>query len=88
MSFTILAQMVGLLANLLIILIILWVILSWILPPYHALRQALDRVLEPMLSPIRRVIPLVGMIDLSPMVLMILIELISRFLINVLRSMG
>ena len=88
MSFTILAQMVGLLANLLIILIILWVILSWILPPYHALREALDRVVEPMLSPIRRVIPLVGMIDLSPMILMILIELISRFLINVLRSMG
>ena len=47
MSFSILAQMIGLLANLLIILIFLWVIVSWILPPYHPLREALDRLVEP-----------------------------------------
>ena len=88
MSFAILAQMIGLLANLLFILIFLWVILSWILPPYHPLREALDRVVEPMLSPIRRVVPLVGMIDLSPMILMILIEVASRILVSLLLSMG
>ncbi len=88
MSFAILAQMIGLLANLLIILIFIWVIVSWILPPYHPIREALDRIVEPMLAPIRRVIPLVGMIDLSPMILMILIELASRILISLLLSVG
>ncbi len=86
MSGAILAQMVGLLANLLIILIFVWVIVSWILSPYHPLREALDRIVGPMLAPIRRVVPMVGMLDLSPMILMILIELISRLLINVLSS--
>ncbi len=87
MTGAVLAQMVGLLANLLIILIFIWVILSWILSPYHPLREALDRIVEPMLAPIRRVIPSVGMIDLSPMILMILIELASRILQSLLFSL-
>ncbi len=86
MTGAVLAQMVGLLANLLIILIFIWVILSWILSPYHPIREALDRIVEPMLAPIRRVIPSVGMIDLSPMILMILIELASRVLQSLLFS--
>lgn len=86
MTFAVLAQMIGLLANLLIVLIFVWVIVSWILSPYHPLRQALDRLVEPMLAPIRRVVPMVGMLDLSPMILMILIELASRILISVLSS--
>ncbi len=88
MSFAILAQLIGLLANVLIILLFIWVIVSWILPPYHPLREALDRIVEPMLAPIRRVVPLAGMIDLSPMILMILIELASRILVSLLLSFG
>jgi YggT family protein len=86
MTGAILAQMIGLLSTLLIILIFVWVIVSWILAPYHPVREALDRIVEPMLAPIRRVIPMVGMLDLSPMILMVLIELVSRFLISVLVS--
>ena len=86
MSFSILAQLIGLLANILIILIFIWVIVSWILPPFHPLREALDRIIEPMLAPIRNVLPTAGMIDFSPMVLMILIELASRILVSILLS--
>ncbi len=84
MSGAILAQAIGLLTNILIILIFVWVIVSWILSPYHPIRQALDRIVEPMLAPIRRVIPPVGMLDLSPIILMVLIELASRILISLL----
>ncbi len=81
------AQMIGLLANLLIVLIFIWVIVSWVLAPYHPLREALDRIMEPMLGPIRRVVPpLGGTLDLSPMILMILIELLSRILVSLLSS--
>jgi len=86
MSTANLAQMISLLANLFTILIIVWVIVSWILPPYHPLREALDRIVDPMLSPIRRVMPATGMIDLSPMILIILVELIARILISLLVS--
>lgn len=83
------AQMIGLLANLLIVLIFIWVIVSWVLAPYHPLREALDRIVEPMLGPIRRVVPPVGgTLDLSPMILMILIELLSRILVSLLSSVG
>jgi YggT family protein len=83
MSVLILVQLISMMTNLLIILIFIWVILSWILPPYHPIREALDRIVDPLLAPIRRVVPLMGMMDFSPMILMILIELISRVLINV-----
>jgi YggT family protein len=42
--------------------------------------------MEPLLAPIRRVVPLAGMIDFSPMILMILIEIISRVLIYIVLS--
>lgn len=88
MNVTLLVQLIGLMANLLTILIFVWVILSWIMPPYNPVREALDRIVEPMLAPIRRIIPMAGMIDFSPMILMILIEIIARFLINILISFG
>jgi YggT family protein len=86
MSVTILVQLIGLMANLLTILIFIWVILSWIMPPYNPVREILDRIVEPMLTPIRRIIPMTGMMDFSPMILMILIELIARVLINIILS--
>jgi len=86
MSVLILVQLISLVTNLLILLIFVWAILSWFVPPYNPVREALDRIVEPMLAPIRRLVPLAGMIDFSPMILMILIELISRVLINVVLS--
>ncbi len=84
MTGVLLAQLISYLANILIGVIFVWAIVSWILSPYHPLRQFLDRIVEPMVAPIRRVIPSVGMLDLSPLILMILIELVSRFLISIL----
>ena len=55
--------------------------------PSLAEREALDRIMEPLLAPIRRVVPLAGMIDFSPMILMILIEIISRVLIYIVLSL-
>lgn len=83
----VLAQLIGTLASLLTLLVIVSVILSWFMSPYHPLREALDRLVEPMLMPIRRVVPLVGGLDFSPMILIILIELVAQFLIRILYSL-
>jgi YggT family protein len=72
------------LQQILILLVILSVILSYFMDPYHPLRRGLDRLVEPMLNPIRRIVPLVGMIDFSPLVLIILIQIISGILIRLL----
>ncbi|MEZ4503255.1 MAG: YggT family protein [Dehalococcoidia bacterium] len=42
--------------------------------------QALDAITEPILDPLRRVIPLVGMIDITPMVAILLLLFISSAL--------
>jgi YggT family protein len=51
-------------------------------------REALDRIVEPMLAPIRRLIPQTGPVDFSPMVLIILIFLLEQVLYRLVRSLG
>ncbi len=80
------ADMIGLLANMLTILIFVTVLLSWFMPPDHPVRAALDRIVDPMLAPIRKIVPMAGMIDFSPMILMILIQVIANVLINLITS--
>ena len=47
------------LSQLLVLLVIVSVILSYFMDPYHPVRRGIDSVVEPMLSPIRRIVPLV-----------------------------
>lgn len=42
--------------------------------------QALDYITEPVLEPLRRVVPTIGMIDITPMVAIFLLVFISRAL--------
>lgn len=42
--------------------------------------QTLDALTEPILVPLRRVIPLIGMIDLTPMIAIFILLAISRAL--------
>lgn len=64
------------------------VILSFVLNPFHPVRRALDSVVDPMLAPIRRLLPPAGGLDFSPAVLMILIQIIGRVLISLLSQLG
>jgi len=70
--------------SLLELLVIAYVILSFVMDPYHPVRRWVDSIVEPMLMPIRRVVPLVGMMDFSPLILLILIRIISNLIINIL----
>ena len=40
-------------------------------------RQSVDRLIDPLLKPIRQIIPTVGRFDLSPIILIILVEIIA-----------
>ena len=66
------------------LLVILSVLLSYILDFYHPVRRFVDAIVEPMLMPIRRVVPLIGMFDISPIVLIILIRVVSNLIIKLL----
>ena len=82
-----LISLINIATQLLILLIILSAVLSYFMSPYHPVRETIDRIVEPMLSPIRRVVPLVGMFDLSPLVLYFLVRALSWALINFLSAL-
>lgn len=83
----ILISLIGLISQLLVLLVIISVILSYFMDPYHPVRRAIDSIVEPMLSPIRRIIPLVGALDFSPLILIILIQVLSNIIIGFLRTL-
>ena len=56
------------------------VVVSWTnVPREHPAVRFLDRLTEPLLGPIRRVLPPMGGIDFSPLVLLIGLLLLTSF---------
>lgn len=55
-------------------LIIVYAVLSWV-QTHSVLSDLVERLCAPPLTPIRRVLPLVGGIDLSPLVLLVLLQI-------------
>ena len=88
MNFEFLAQFVHLIATIFIWIVIASSLLSFIIPPYHPLREALDRIVSPFLNPIRRMMPPTGMVDFSPMILVFIVWLVDRVLIFIFLSLS
>ena len=87
MSVEFVALFVRVVAQLFIWIVIASALLSFFMSPYHPLREALDRIVDPFLRPIRNLMPNTGMIDFSPLILIFAVELVSRLLINILLSL-
>ena len=67
--------------NVLSLAIIARAIMSWFSPrPTNVLAVILYRVTEPLLAPLRRIIPMAGPFDFTPMVAIILLQLIANLL--------
>jgi YggT family protein len=61
--------------------IIVAVILSWIrLDPRHPVAEIVHTLTEPVLGPIRRALPPIGGLDLSPMLLLIALQVVKGLL--------
>lgn len=82
-----LITIISVLFTLLFWLVIISVILSYVMDPYHPVRRRVDSLVEPMLAPIRRVVPPIGMIDFSPFVLLILIQVFRNIIIRLLLAL-
>ncbi len=75
---TIGSQTVCLLFNLLVVAILIRALLSWFqMDPSNPFIQALSAVTDPIIDPIRRVVPRIMMIDFSPMIAMVILSVIS-----------
>jgi YggT family protein len=83
----ILVQIINLIYWLYFILIFLRFIFSWVRPdPYHQiwgpLMQITYQLTEPLLAPIRRILPAMGGLDFSPLILLFLLGFLRSILIN------
>ncbi|MEL7538451.1 MAG: YggT family protein [Pseudomonadota bacterium] len=58
---------------LMVFVLFVYVILSWVSSGYNPATAIVHSLAEPLLRPVRRIIPLVGGIDFSPMVLILLL---------------
>jgi YggT family protein len=84
----IIAQLVVFIFRALELLVLVDIIISYFMSPFNQFRQMLDRIVQPMLNPIRRILPATGMIDLSPLVLLILLQVLEYIVTSLLRSIG
>ena len=75
---------INLLVQVITILVLAKVILSYFMSPYHPIRETIDRIVNPFLEPIRRIMPSTGMIDFSPLVLLVLLQLLRRVVLSAL----
>jgi YggT family protein len=80
--FIIIGNIINFVSTILILLVIADSLVSFFLDPYHPVRVTLDRIVNPCLAPIRRVVPLVGMLDQSPLIFIILVEILTRILVG------
>ena len=83
-----LARILVIALNIYMWIIIIRALISWVSPnPYNPIVRFLYRVTEPVLRPVRRIIPLQGLgIDFSPVVVILVILLLIDFVIPTLFS--
>jgi len=83
-----LTRLVELIFRLLTVVVVIDVIVSYFLPPYNNVRIFLDRIVSPLLNPIRRIVPLVQMIDFSPIILLVLLQVVEFIIVRLLNLIG
>ncbi len=75
--------LVRLLISGLTVIVIVSAVLSWFPSAQSSMTDVITQLCEPLLRPFRRVIPLVGGIDLSPLALLVLLQIAAIVLANV-----
>jgi YggT family protein len=84
-----LAELLGLLINVFFWAVIIQAIMSWVSPdPRHPVVALLNQLTYPILRPARNLIPPISGLDLSPLVVIILLQLTKMLLVAPFRDTG
>lgn len=83
------AELVSLFLNVFLVAIIIQVILSWVNPgAYNPITGLLYSLTEPVLAPARRLVPPIGGLDLSPIVVLLVLQVTKMLIIPPLLQMA
>ncbi|MCA9667228.1 MAG: YggT family protein [Myxococcales bacterium] len=79
----VIAKLISLAVNIYSLMMLVWVAASWV-PSLKANRlvQQIGKLCEPPLERVRRVVPPIGGIDFSPLVVILALHLLARLLIG------
>lgn len=85
-----LAWLLNMVINALLLVIIVNVIMSWVQPHRsHPLLQLVEKVSDAVCNPVRRLFPTAfGGFDFAPLIVMIALEFIQRWLVPTLEGLG
>ncbi len=87
--FLAIADLVGLLLNVFLVAILIQVVLSWVSPgTYNTVTSLLYKLTEPLLAPARRLLPPISGLDLSPLLVLIALQLVKLLLVAPIRDFG
>lgn len=87
--FAALASVLHLVLTLYMYVIIARAVMSWFNPnPYNSVVRFIYQITDPVLEQVRRFIPPIGGLDLSPVVVIFIILFIDRFLVSTLRHLA
>lgn len=85
---TLILQIAIILIEVLTFAVLARALLSWFpMNPSNPLVAVLWQITEPVLAPFRRIIPRMGMIDISPLVALIVLQIVGYILISVQSSL-
>jgi len=79
-----LAEIIHRIIQFFILVIIIQAILTFFMDPYHPIRRTIDQLVNPFLNPIRRVIPPIANLDFSPVVLIIILQILDSLIFRIL----
>lgn len=84
------AKVLGMVLNIYLWIIIIRALISWVNPdPYNPIVQFLQRVTEPVLRPLRKLVPAWKLgIDLSPLIAILIIYFLEIALVDTLVRIG
>jgi len=84
------AKVLGVVLNIYMWVVIIRALLSWVNPdPYNPIVQFLTRVTEPVLRPIRKLVPAYRLgIDLSPLIVILIIYFLEIAVVDTLVRIG
>ncbi len=69
--------------------VIIRALISWVSPdPYNPIVQFLQRITDPLLTPIQRKVPPMGGLDLSPIILLLAIIFLQLFFVKTMIQIG
>ena len=83
------ARFIDILVRLLSLAILVRVLLSWIpIDRNGRFAEIILQITEPVVGPIRKVLPTLGGLDFSPMIAMILLDMVRTVVINLLLTLA